>query len=172
MRSQHFKRAKELILKYTEKRTPMRFLTLLENFTSGYSLKSLDKSISTGIVKNKSINHLIFVEDIRFFSLCKHHLMPFYGTVKIAYFPKNLLLGISKFVRIVNHFSRRFQLQEELTQNIANYLHQKLDCPVYIKITATHTCTLLKTSQAINFTTQVFVGDWFDEIRNEVISRT
>src|ERR1041385_1680823 len=98
-------------------RTPERYGKALQFLTSGYST-SLEDIVNDAIFDVK-IDEMVMVKDIEFFSMCEHHLLPFFGKVHVAYLPKDKVIGLSKIPRIVNMFARRLQLQERMTQQIA-----------------------------------------------------
>ncbi len=98
--------------------TPKRALEALKFLTKGYH-EDLE-SIINGALFNSDMDEMVIVKDIEFFSLCEHHLLPFIGKCHIAYIPQGKVLGLSKFARIVEHYARRFQIQEQLTEDIAN----------------------------------------------------
>lgn len=90
-------------------------------------------------------DQMVVVSDIDFFSTCEHHLAPFFGQAHIAYIPSpSGLLGLSKFARVVNHFSRRLQMQERLTEDIANCLQTHLSPDVAVSLTGIHLCMLTR----------------------------
>ncbi|MDR2647647.1 MAG: GTP cyclohydrolase I [Oscillospiraceae bacterium] len=97
----------------------------------------------------------IVVRDIPVYSVCEHHLLPFFGTAQITYWPNgNRVLGLSKFVRIVDCFARRPQLQERLTTQIANFLFENLPCQkVEVEIEARHLCMTMRGARAVEATT-------------------
>jgi GTP cyclohydrolase IA len=99
------------------RRTPMRAEKALKFLTSGYDM-SVEK-ILNGALYSVKYDEMVIVKDIEFFSMCEHHLLPFYGKVHVAYLPKDKVIGLSKIPRIVDMFSRRLQIQERLTQEIA-----------------------------------------------------
>jgi GTP cyclohydrolase I len=88
---------------------------------------------------------MVIVKDIDFYSLCEHHLLPFYGRAHVAYLPKGKVIGLSKIPRIVDMFARRLQIQEEMTSQIANFLHNTLDTQgVAVVVEGIHMCTLMR----------------------------
>ena len=114
----------------------------LEFFENKYSEQDLVKIFD----EPGSSNNIIEINNISFCSFCEHHLLPFYGTVNIKYLPKNnKILGISKFARIINYFSRNFQLQERLTNQIAEFIYSKIS-PQAIEVTieAEHMCMTIR----------------------------
>lgn len=98
--------------------TPLRAAKALQFFTEGYS-KTVDQVVGEGIFQSETDSDMIFVRNIDIHSLCEHHLVPFSGKVHIAYIPNGKILGLSKLARIANVYSRRLQVQERLTQQIA-----------------------------------------------------
>ncbi len=98
-------------------RTPQRWEKAMRFLTSGYST-SLD-DIVNGALFSVKCDEMVVVKDIEFFSMCEHHLLPFFGKAHVAYLPKDKVIGLSKIPRIVNMFARRLQLQERLTQQVA-----------------------------------------------------
>lgn len=121
------------------KKTPGRVIRSLLELTSGYR-EDPEKILETTFTEAKC-DEMVVVKDIRFWSLCEHHMLPFYGTVTVGYLPQDRIVGLSKISRLVHCFSRRLQVQEQLTQQIANALMK------YVKphgagviIKANHTC--------------------------------
>src|SRR5450631_1184936 len=106
-------------------RTPERYEKALRFLTSGYST-SLEEIVNEAIFSVK-VDEMVMVKDIEFFSMCEHHLLPFYGKVHVAYLPKDKVIGLSKIPRIVDMFARRLQIQERFTQQIADTIQDVLD---------------------------------------------
>ena len=122
--------------------TPARFEKQLSECLSGYGQDPLEH---VKLFDSGDYTDLVVVSNISFSSLCEHHLLPFYGTVDIAYIPNKKILGLSKFARITDVFSKRLQVQERLTQELANFLHEQLQPELLlIKISATHTCMTIR----------------------------
>ena len=105
--------------------TPERADKALRFLTSGYSMNL--GQIVNGALFTHECDEMVVVKDIEFFSLCEHHLLPFYGKIHVAYLPKKKVIGLSKIPRIVDMFARRLQLQERLTQQVAEAVQQVLD---------------------------------------------
>lgn len=126
--------------------TPKRFENAWNFYTSGYKQRLEDIATafdnpSNGKDGNPSIDQIVIIPKIDFYSLCEHHLAPFYGQVHIGYLPKKKVLGLSKFARITNMFSRRLQIQERLTQEIAEAIMTLVDpLGVGVVIRGVHLC--------------------------------
>ncbi|HXJ15014.1 MAG TPA: GTP cyclohydrolase I, partial [Candidatus Limnocylindrales bacterium] len=99
------------------RKTPERFEKALKFLTSGYH-QNLD-SVLNGATFSVSYDEMVVVKDIEFFSLCEHHLLPFFGKAHVAYLPSKRVLGLSKIARLVNMYARRLQIQERMTSQIA-----------------------------------------------------
>ena len=123
--------------------TPIRVAKSLMEMTSSLDWKAerdLKRKCTT--FENKSHGTEIEVKDIEYASMCSHHHLPFFGKVDITYVANDKILGLSKFDRVVRHFSRRPQVQEDFTMDILNFLGELLD-PIYLKVTvkdSTHSC--------------------------------
>ena len=124
-------------------RTPERYEKAMRYLTSGYHT-SLE-SIVNGALFTQRCDEMVVVKGIEFFSLCEHHLLPFYGKVHIAYLPHNKVIGLSKLPRIVDMFARRMQLQERLTQQIAEAITSAV-APrgVAVLCEAQHFCMMMR----------------------------
>ncbi|HOL71678.1 MAG TPA: GTP cyclohydrolase I FolE [Bryobacteraceae bacterium] len=124
-------------------KTPDRVEKALRYLTSGYK-KDL-KQIINGALFSVKYDEMVIVKDIEFFSLCEHHLLPFFGKIHVAYLPKDKVVGLSKIPRIVDMFARRLQLQERLTQEIAQSLQDVLDpLGVGVVCEARHFCMMMR----------------------------
>lgn len=125
------------------RRTPARVEEMVGFLTEGYKQNLAE--VINGAIFAEQVDDMIVVKDIEFFSLCEHHLLPFYGRCHIGYLPSGKILGLSKFPRIVNMFSRRLQLQERLTSQIAHAIVEVLD-PVGagVVIEASHLCMMMR----------------------------
>ena len=130
--------------------TPKRAAKAFEELTKGYSIKSED-FINNAIFDTDGVDELILVKDIEYYSLCEHHLLPFFGVIHVGYIPDRKIIGLSKIPRIVNMFSKRLQIQERLTQEIANEL-QKLIEPlgVGVVVEGRHLCMCMRGIQKQN----------------------
>src|SRR5579863_6310906 len=124
-------------------RTPERVDKALRYLTSGYT-SDLDKIVNGAIYEVK-YDEMVIVKDIEFFSLCEHHMLPFYGKVHVAYLARNKVIGLSKLPRIIDVFARRLQIQERMTQQIAQCIQDLLD-PVGVGVIAEeqHFCMMMR----------------------------
>ena len=124
-------------------RTPERYEKALRFLTSGYST-SLEEIVNEAIFTVK-VDEMVMVKDIEFFSMCEHHLLPFFGKVHVAYLPKDKVIGLSKIPRIVNMFARRLQLQERMTQQIAEAVESAISPRgVGVLVEAQHFCMMMR----------------------------
>ena len=125
------------------RRTPERFEKAFKFLTSGYN-QSVD-TILNGATFSVHYDEMVVVKDIEFFSLCEHHLLPFFGKAHVAYLPSKRVLGLSKIARLVNMFARRLQIQERMTQQIAQSIEEKISPEgVGVIIEARHLCMQMR----------------------------
>lgn len=125
------------------RKTPERFEKALKFLTSGYNT-NMD-SVLNGATFSVSYDEMVLVKDIEFFSLCEHHLLPFFGKAHVAYLPNKRVLGLSKVARLVNMFARRLQIQERLTMQIAEAIQDKISPEgVGVIIEARHLCMQMR----------------------------
>jgi GTP cyclohydrolase IA len=124
-------------------RTPERVEQALRFLTSGYST-DIGKLVNNALYEVK-YDEMVVVKDIEFFSLCEHHLLPFFGKVHVAYLPRQRVLGLSKIPRIVDAFARRLQIQERLTQQVAQTIQEAVE-PVGVGVIceARHFCMMMR----------------------------
>ena len=124
-------------------RTPERVDQALKFLTSGY--RTDVRKIINGALYEVKYDEMVVVRDIEFFSLCEHHLLPFFGKVHVAYLPRQRVLGLSKIPRIVDAFARRLQIQERLTQQVAQTIQEAVD-PVGVGVIceARHFCMMMR----------------------------
>ncbi len=143
--------ASELILKSVGEdleregldRTPARFAKALKEICSGYAL-TLEDAIGQGVFPAEGPG-LVSVRDIEYHSLCEHHMLPFFGKATVAYYPDKTILGLSKIPRIVDLFSKRFQVQERLTRQIAESLDSAIKPrAILVRVTGTHLCMKMR----------------------------
>jgi GTP cyclohydrolase I len=125
------------------RRTPERMRRMYDELTSGYRT-------DPGALINEArfevdYDEMVVVREIEFFSLCEHHLLPFYGHAHVGYLPRGTVIGLSKIPRIVDMFARRLQVQERMTQQIASFLMEQLDPKgVGCVLEASHLCTMMR----------------------------
>jgi GTP cyclohydrolase I len=124
-------------------RTPERMRRMYEELTSGY--RTDPDSVINGASFEVAYDEMVVVRDIEFFSLCEHHLLPFYGRAHVGYLPRGRVIGLSKIPRIVDMFARRLQVQERLTQQVAEFLMERLEPKgVGCVLEASHLCTIMR----------------------------
>ncbi|MBV9405929.1 MAG: GTP cyclohydrolase I FolE [Acidobacteriaceae bacterium] len=154
-------------------RTPERTEKALRYLTSGYSADV--KQIVNGALFDVQYDEVVIVRDIEFFSMCEHHLLPFFGKMHVAYLPESKVIGLSKIPRLVDVFARRLQIQERLTQQVAETLNQLLNPKgVAVICEARHFCMMMRgvEKQHSGAITSAMLGAFRDnkETRNELLS--
>jgi len=152
--------------------TPKRVQKSMEFLTRGYRMNP-DDVVGSAIFHEES-NHMIIIRDIEVYSLCEHHLMPFYGRCHIGYIPRGKVFGVSKLARLVDCFARRLQLQERLTQQIARYIKDKVNAEgVGIVMECRHLCIMMRGVEKQNscMVTSAVLGSFHDSeaTRNEFL---
>lgn len=123
--------------------TPKRVAKAYEFLTSGYK-KDIDEVLNKAIF-NEKYDEMVLVKNIDFYSLCEHHMLPFFGKVHVAYIPNGKIVGLSKIPRIVEVFARRLQVQERMTQQIADTINKYLEPKgVAVVSEASHMCMMMR----------------------------
>jgi GTP cyclohydrolase IA len=125
------------------RKTPERFEKTFKFLTSGYHQNA--ESILNGATFSVCYDEMVVVKDIEFFSLCEHHLLPFFGKCHVAYLPNKRVIGLSKVARLVNMFARRLQIQERLTSQVAKAIEEKISPEgVGVIVEARHLCMQMR----------------------------
>ena len=131
------------------KRTPERVAESMAFLTQGYGMKSED--VINGALFEECHRNMVLVKDIEMYSLCEHHILPFFGKVHIAYIPKGKIVGLSKTARLVEVFARRLQVQERLTEQIAQAMWERVEPEgVGVVVEAFHLCMMMRGVQKQN----------------------
>ena len=147
-------------------KTPSRVAASLQFLTKGYTEDV--KQLLNGAVFKEPYKEMVIVKAIDFFSLCEHHMLPFFGKVHVAYIPNGKIVGLSKIPRLVEMFSRRLQVQERLTQQIAETLYDVLDPDgVGVVCEARHMCMMMRGVEKQNSfaTTSAMLGTFRNNIK-------
>lgn len=140
-------------------KTPDRAANAIEFLTKGYT-ENIDTIVNNAIFETDN-DEMVIVKDIELYSLCEHHLLPFFGKCHIAYIPSGKVLGLSKIARIVDVFARRLQIQENLTSQIAETIHHYTNAQgVAVVIEAKHLCMMMRgvEKQNSSMTTSSMLG--------------
>lgn len=149
-------------------RTPERVAKALAFLTEGYGQTA--RQVLNGAVFQAYLNHMIIVRDIEVYSLCEHHLLPFYGRCHVGYIAKDKVMGVSKIARIVDCFARRLQIQERLTEQVAQSVMTEVQAEgVGVVMECHHLCMMMRGVEKQNsvMTTSVVLGSF----RNDPATR-
>ena len=153
-------------------KTPERAAKAMKFLTQGYA-KDAEQVLQSALFK-EDYSEMVIVKDIELYSLCEHHLLPFFGKAHIAYIPNGYIVGLSKLPRVVDIFSRRFQVQERLTDQILQAIKNTLNpLGVAVVIEAQHMCMMMRGVEKQNSTTttSAFFGEFQKiETRNEFLN--
>ena len=159
----HYKRILELLGEDSSRegllKTPYRVAKAMQNLTRGYNMDP--KKVLDSAKFKEEYRQMVIVKDIDFFSLCEHHMLPFYGKVHVAYIPNGYITGLSKIARVVDIFSHRLQLQERMTLQIKDCIQETLNpLGVMVVIEARHMCMQMRGVEKQNSitTTSDFTG--------------
>lgn len=152
-------------------KTPERMAKAMQFITTGYTMDAAE--ILNGAKFREDYNEMVLVKNIELYSLCEHHLLPFFGKAHIAYIPNGHITGLSKLARVVECFSRRLQVQERLTHQILDVIQETLNpMGVGVVIEAQHLCMMMRGVQKQNSvtTTSAFSGQFMQqETRSEFL---
>ena len=155
------------------KKTPARVAKSLTFLTRGYRQNL--KAVVNGAYFTSGTNHMVILKDIELYSLCEHHMLPFYGKCAIGYISKGKVLGVSKLARIVDMFARRLQIQERMTEEIANAIMTEAKAEgVGVVIRAKHLCMMMRGVEKQNseMVTSAVLGTFRsdEKVRQEFLS--
>ena len=152
-------------------KTPERMAKSMQYLTQGYSMDAY--AILESAKFNEEVSEMVIVKDIELYSMCEHHMLPFYGKAHVAYIPNGFITGLSKIARVVDVYSRRLQVQERLTHQIMSAIKDSLKpMGVAVVIEASHLCMMMRGVQKQNSvtTTSAFWGEFEkNETRSEFI---
>ena len=155
------------------RKTPERVAKAMTYLTRGYS-KDV-KCVVNGAYFTSGTNHMVILKDIELYSLCEHHMLPFYGRCAIGYISKGRVLGVSKLARIVDMYARRLQIQERMTEEIANAIMAETGAEgVGVVVRAKHLCMMMRGVEKQNseMTTSAVLGSFRsdEKVRQEFLS--
>ncbi len=152
-------------------KTPERVAKAMQFITQGYNMNAAD--ILNSAKFHESYNEMVLVKNIELYSLCEHHMLPFFGKAHVAYIPNGVITGLSKIAHVVECFSRRLQVQERLTKQILDVIVETLNpLGVGVVIEAQHLCMMMRGVQKQNSitTTSAFSGQFMkNETRSEFL---
>jgi len=161
----HYKSILELLGEDAEReglvKTPERIAKAMQYLTQGYSMDPVD--ILNSARFQEQVNEMVIVRDIELYSMCEHHMVPFFGKAHIAYIPNGWITGLSKLARVVDVVSRRLQVQERLTTQVLDAIRESLNpLGVAVVIEAQHLCMMMRGVQKQNSitTTSAFFGEF------------
>ena len=124
-------------------KTPLRVAKAMQTLTRGYDMDA--KAVLNSAKFSEPYNQMVIVKDINFYSLCEHHMLPFYGKVHVAYLPNGYITGLSKIARVVDIFSHRLQVQERMTMQIKDCINEALaPLGVMVVVEARHMCMQMR----------------------------
>ena len=165
----HYKEILRLIGEDPEReglvKTPVRAAKALIDITQGY--RESASEIARKAIFEHAGSQMVIVKDIEFYSMCEHHILPFFGKVSIGYIPKGKMIGLSKLARVVDNFARRLQVQERLTAQVCQLLDRELpNDGVIVKCTAEHLCMKMRgvEKQDSATTTLDYTGKFAEDI--------
>ena len=155
-------------------KTPERVARAYEELTSGYRTDPI--ALINEAIFNVDYHEMVLVKDIEFFSLCEHHILPFWGIAHVAYIPDGKVIGLSKIPRIVDMFSRRLQVQERMTTEIATFVQDTLNpSGVAVFVEGQHMCAMMRgvKKSGVNMSTRSLLGIFKTDasLRAELLSQ-
>lgn len=142
-------------------KTPERLAKAMQYMTQGYDMDA--RAILDSAKFHEDVSEMVIVKDIELYSMCEHHMLPFYGKAHVAYIPNGWITGLSKIARVVDVYSRRLQVQERLTHQILNAIKESLNPHgVAVVVEASHLCMMMRGVQKQNSvtTTSAFDGEF------------
>jgi len=145
-------------------RTPERVARMYDELTAGYHTDPV--KLVNGALFDVDYDDMVIVKDIDFYSMCEHHMLPFLGRVHVAYIPNGKVIGLSKIPRIVEMFARRLQIQEQMTQQIADFIQEVLDPRgVAVVVEGMHMCSIMRGVKKANasMTTSAMLGSFRED---------
>lgn len=171
----NYKKSIELLGEDAERegllKTPERMAKAMQYLTQGYSLDA--KAILASAKFHEEVSEMVIVKDIELYSMCEHHMLPFFGKAHVAYIPNGYITGLSKIARVVDVYSRRLQVQERLTHQILTAIKDTLNpYGVAVVIEASHLCMMMRgvSKQNSVTTTSAFFGEFEkNETRSEFL---
>ncbi len=154
-------------------KTPNRVARMFGELTSGYTTDPV--KLVNGALFDVDYAEMVVVKDIEFYSLCEHHMLPFFGRAHVAYIPNGKVIGLSKIPRVVEMYARRLQVQERMTSEIAGFLQKVLDPKgVAVVVEGSHMCAMMRgvKKSETNMTTSTYLGDYKTDqnLRNEFLA--
>lgn len=172
---EHYKESLKLLGEDADRegllKTPERVAKSMQFLTQGYQIDP--REILNSAKFHEDVSEMIIVKDIELYSLCEHHMLPFFGKAHVAYIPNGWITGLSKIARVVDTYSRRLQVQERLTTQILDAIKETLNpLGVAVVIEASHLCMMMRGVQKQNSvtTTSAFSGEFIkNETRSEFI---
>ncbi|MDD2694990.1 MAG: GTP cyclohydrolase I FolE [Anaerolineales bacterium] len=155
-------------------KTPDRVARMYSELTAGYQTDPV--KLVNGALFDVEYDEPVLVRDIEFYSLCEHHMLPFFGRAHVAYIPNGKVIGLSKIPRIVEMFARRLQVQERMTAEIAHFLQDVLDAKgVAVMVEGAHMCAMMRgvKKSAVNMTTTTMLGAYKEDkaLRAELLAQ-
>ena len=145
-------------------KTPERVARMYDELTAGYHTDPV--KLVNGALFDVDYDDMVIVKDIDFYSMCEHHMLPFLGRVHVAYIPNGKVIGLSKIPRIVEMFARRLQIQEQMTQQIADFIQEVLDPRgVAVVVEGMHMCSIMRGVKKANasMTTSAMLGSFRED---------